>query len=115
MQNEIRNLFFRCWLDMGHLGQIQNRTHMVPICDQYGFAHVGPVWKRVAKPLSVTYGLTILDPYKIPHGTLIGLILSAGWVRGSITVIHQKITKIYKKKSFINISKAITKVFGGVF
>ena len=50
---------------------------MVPICDLYGF--VGPVWNRVAKPLSVPYGLPILDPYKIPYGILIGPIFFAGW------------------------------------
>ena len=48
---------------------------MVPICDLYGLIHVGPVWNRIAKPLSVPYGLPILDPYKIPYGPL----LFAGW------------------------------------
>ena len=40
------------------------------------------VWNRVAKPLSVPYGLPILDPYKILYGTLIGPILFADRVGG---------------------------------
>ena len=36
----IRYLFYKGWLDMDHLGQIQNRTHMVPIVTHMGL----PMW-----------------------------------------------------------------------
>ena len=43
----------------GPLGQIQNRTHIVPICDPYGFADVGTTWNCVANPIPVPYGVPI--------------------------------------------------------
>ena len=39
--------------------KIQKRTHMVPICDPYGFAHVGTTWNRVANPIPVPYEVPI--------------------------------------------------------
>ena len=47
----------------------------------------------VAKPLSVPYGLPILDPYKIPYVTLIGPILFAGlelWQHAAV-YLHSKL------------------------
>ena len=65
---------------MGHLGQIQNRSHMVPICDPYRFALVSTTGNRVANPISVPYGVPIYGPYKIPYRVRVGPTSFADWV-----------------------------------
>ena len=69
----------------GKCGPTVDGTHVVPICDSNGLAHVGPTSSPVAKPIS--------DARIKSH---MGPICFAGWALTNLTACRRMVKFIHK-------------------